>query len=55
MKEINQIKSQLIDKGINPNGILGQCIEKVILDLNEEIEKLREENKTFKIKCYPEK
>ena len=24
MKEINQIKSQLKDKGINPNGVLGK-------------------------------
>ena len=43
MEEINQIKSQLKDKGINPNGILGQCIEKVILDLKQEIENLKKE------------
>ena len=43
MKELNEIKSQLKDKGINPNGILSKCIEKVILDLIEEVENLKEE------------
>ena len=43
MEEINQIKSQLKDKGINPNGVLGKSIEKVILDLKQEIENLKNE------------
>ena len=45
MREINEIKSQLKDKGINPNGVLGQSIEKVILNLIQEIEELKKNNK----------
>ena len=48
MDKINQIKSQLQDKGIHPNSILVLSIEKLINDLYQEIKELKMENERLK-------
>jgi hypothetical protein len=49
MNVVEEIKSQLMDAGINPNSVLALCIEKVIADLKEETIKVKRENIALQI------
>jgi len=45
VQQLEEIKSQLIDKGIKKDSILSFCIEKVIMDQAAEIKRLKEKRK----------